>query len=156
MGRKWMIVSAAVLAVMCSLCSSWMTPPSVPGKSVWTFGIGFPPHHYSSSNSLSRWPSPAGFCGGRASSAYAIGILGLGDREKETSMAAPAWFDDLRRQLASRGLPPAYVERFVAELSDHLEDLKEENMSKDSERVSKSGGPRASCGGGCRRVSAAE
>jgi hypothetical protein len=44
MGRKWMIVSAAVLAVMCSLCSSWMTLSNIPGKSVWTFGIGFPPH----------------------------------------------------------------------------------------------------------------
>jgi hypothetical protein len=44
MGKKWMIVSAAVLAVMCLLCSSWMTLSNIPGKSAWTFGIGFPPH----------------------------------------------------------------------------------------------------------------
>jgi hypothetical protein len=44
MGRKWMVVSAAVLAVMCLLCSSWMTLSNVPGKSAWTFGIGFPPN----------------------------------------------------------------------------------------------------------------
>jgi hypothetical protein len=73
--------------------------------------------------------------------AHAIGILGWGDREKETSMAVPAWFDDLRRQLAGRGLPPAYVERFVAELSDHLEDLMEEKMSMDSEMISRLGHP---------------
>jgi hypothetical protein len=56
-------------------------------------------------------------------------------------MAAPVWLDELRRQLAGRGLPSAYIERFAGELCDHLEDLKEENMSNDSELVSRLGHP---------------
>jgi hypothetical protein len=44
LGRKWIIVSAAVLAVMCSLCSSCVTFSSMPGQSTLSFGLGFPPH----------------------------------------------------------------------------------------------------------------
>jgi hypothetical protein len=56
-------------------------------------------------------------------------------------MAIDAWLDDLRRLLAGRGLPPAYVERLAAELSDHFEDLKEENMSMEAEVCSQLGQP---------------
>jgi hypothetical protein len=56
-------------------------------------------------------------------------------------MANLPWLDEVRRRLANRGLPPHYVQRFAAELSDHLEDLKEENMSTEAEVVSRLGQP---------------
>jgi len=43
-GRKWMLVSCGVLAVMSSLFSSWVTLSHIPGKSTWSLGFGFPPH----------------------------------------------------------------------------------------------------------------
>lgn len=47
-------------------------------------------------------------------------------------MANQAWLDKVRQQLAKHALPPAYIRRFMDELSDHLQDLTEENMSTES------------------------
>lgn len=56
-------------------------------------------------------------------------------------MANQPWLDDLRQRLAKRALPASYIQRFVGELADHLEDLKEENMSTDASVVSRLGQP---------------
>ncbi len=40
------------------------------------------------------------------------------------------WLDDLRRQLVRRNLPGKYVQRFIEEAADHLEDLTEETMEE--------------------------
>jgi hypothetical protein len=56
-------------------------------------------------------------------------------------MANLPWLDEVRRQLMRRGLPPAYVLRFVEELSDHIEDSKEKNMSTEAEVCSQLGQP---------------
>ena len=45
------------------------------------------------------------------------------------------------QRLAKHGLPPHYVQRFAEELSDHLEDLKEENMSTEADAYSRLGQP---------------
>lgn len=47
----------------------------------------------------------------------------------------------MRERLVKHALPPSYIQRFVAELSDHLEDLKEENMSTDASLLSRLGEP---------------
>ena len=47
-------------------------------------------------------------------------------------MANQPWLDEVQRQLAENGLPPSYIRRFMDELADHLEDLKEETMSKET------------------------
>lgn len=47
-------------------------------------------------------------------------------------MDAKHWLRELRTELVRRKLPPAYVERFVLELSDHLTDLMEDRMSTDA------------------------
>ncbi len=47
-------------------------------------------------------------------------------------MANPSWLDDVRKRLARQLLPPSYVQRFIEELSDHLDDLKEEGMDQNS------------------------
>ncbi len=52
-----------------------------------------------------------------------------------------SWLDDVRRQLAKQALPPSYTQRFMDELSDHLEDLKEENMSTEAVLRSQLGEP---------------
>jgi hypothetical protein len=54
-------------------------------------------------------------------------------------MANPSWLDDVRKRLFRQGLPPSYVQRFMDELSDHVADLKEENMEGDA--VSRLGEP---------------
>ena len=55
-------------------------------------------------------------------------------------MANLSWLDDVRQRLArQRVLPPSYVQRFVEELSDHLDDLKEESMEVDA--ISRLGEP---------------
>ncbi|MFZ1936506.1 MAG: hypothetical protein WCB27_23505 [Thermoguttaceae bacterium] len=56
-------------------------------------------------------------------------------------MANLPWLDEVLARLARRGLPPNYVRRFAEELSDHLDDLKEENMSKAVDVVSRLGKP---------------
>jgi hypothetical protein len=56
-------------------------------------------------------------------------------------MANLPWLDEVRRRLARHALPPAYIQRFVQELSDHLEDLKEENMSTEANVCSRLGQP---------------
>lgn len=42
------------------------------------------------------------------------------------------WLDEVRWRLMRHALPPSYIQRFVEELSDHLEDLKEENMDTEA------------------------
>jgi hypothetical protein len=54
-------------------------------------------------------------------------------------MANRAWLDDVRASLAEHALPTAYIQRFVSELSDHIEDLKEENMNTDASVLSRLG-----------------
>jgi hypothetical protein len=44
----------------------------------------------------------------------------------------PNWLEELREQLARRKLPPAYVARLMGELSDHVTDLMEDQMSTDA------------------------
>lgn len=51
------------------------------------------------------------------------------------------WLDEVLRRLAKRGLPPNYVQRFAEELSDHLEDFKEENMNTEADVYSRLGKP---------------
>ena len=50
---------------------------------------------------------------------------------KEVKMCNQPWLDRVRERLARQALPPAYIRRFMEELSDHLEDLKEESMEAD-------------------------
>ena len=47
-------------------------------------------------------------------------------------MRDPAWLNELHQQLAKKRLPPAYVARLVDELSDHVTDLLEDQMSTDA------------------------
>lgn len=47
-------------------------------------------------------------------------------------MDSQPWLDRVRERLARQALPPTYVQRFVEELTDHFEDLKEENMEADA------------------------
>ncbi len=47
-------------------------------------------------------------------------------------MDSQRWLDRVRERLAKRVLPPSYVQRFIEELTDHLEDLKEEKMEGDA------------------------
>ncbi len=54
-------------------------------------------------------------------------------------MESQPWLDRVRERLAKHVLPPSYVQRFMGELTDHLEDLKEENMEADA--VSRLGEP---------------
>ena len=56
-------------------------------------------------------------------------------------MANPLWLDDVRERLADKRLPPKYVRRLLDELSEHLEDLKEENMSTEANAYSRLGEP---------------
>lgn len=56
-------------------------------------------------------------------------------------MANRPWLDEVLRRVTRQGLPPSYVQRFAEELSDHLEDLKEENMGKEAELRSRLGQP---------------
>jgi hypothetical protein len=56
-------------------------------------------------------------------------------------MANRPWLDDVRARLAKCALPPSYIQRFTEELSDHLEDLMEENMSTASDVYSRLGEP---------------
>ena len=51
---------------------------------------------------------------------------------KEASMDSQPWLDRVRERLARHVLPPSYVQRLMEELSDHLEDLKEEGMEADA------------------------
>src|SRR5262245_35473761 len=51
---------------------------------------------------------------------------------EERGMDSPSWLDELRAQLAQRNLPPVYIERLVAELSDHLSDLLEEQKGMEA------------------------
>jgi hypothetical protein len=45
-------------------------------------------------------------------------------------MGKQRWLDNLQRQLIGRNLPSKYVQRFLEEAADHLEDLMEETMEK--------------------------
>lgn len=47
-------------------------------------------------------------------------------------MDSQPWLDRVRQRLAKHALPPSYVQRFMEELADHLNDLKEENMEADA------------------------
>ena len=42
------------------------------------------------------------------------------------------WLERLREELARRRLPKSYADRLVRELSDHVQDLTEENMSTEA------------------------
>jgi hypothetical protein len=52
------------------------------------------------------------------------------------------WFDEVAERLIARHLPPGYVQRFVRELADHFEDLKEETMGLEAEALTRLGEPR--------------
>lgn len=56
-------------------------------------------------------------------------------------MANRPWLDDVAERLARHGLPPTYVQRFVAELADHFHDLKEETMGAEDDLNSRLGEP---------------
>lgn len=47
-------------------------------------------------------------------------------------MGNQPWLDRVRERLVRQALPSAYIRRFMEELSDHLEDLKEESMGADA------------------------
>jgi magnesium-transporting ATPase (P-type) len=49
---------------------------------------------------------------------------------KEANMDSQPWLDRVRQRLARQALPPSYIQRFIEELADHLEDLKEEGMDR--------------------------
>jgi hypothetical protein len=57
-------------------------------------------------------------------------------------MANQAWLDEVRARLANYALPPAYIRRFMDELSDHLQDITEENMSTEANAISRLGEPK--------------
>jgi hypothetical protein len=50
-------------------------------------------------------------------------------------MASPSWLEELGSHVERQGLPPHYVERLLQELSDHFEDVQEEKMRMDAEKV---------------------
>jgi hypothetical protein len=52
-----------------------------------------------------------------------------------------SWLDELVAGLTKRGLPSAYIVRFASELSDHLEDVKEDVMNEMQDVVSRLGEP---------------
>ena len=56
-------------------------------------------------------------------------------------MAKRRWLDEVRQRLARRALPPAYIGRFMDELSDHFQDLTEESMSTEASVLSRLGDP---------------
>ena len=56
-------------------------------------------------------------------------------------MANRQWLEEVRARLAEHAIPSTYVRRFTEELSDHLEDLKEENMSTETAVRSRLGEP---------------
>ena len=56
-------------------------------------------------------------------------------------MANRVWLDEVRERLAKHALPPAYIRRFMDELSDHFQDIQEENMSTDANVLSRLGEP---------------
>ena len=47
-------------------------------------------------------------------------------------MDSQPWLDAVRQSLARQRLPSEYVQRLLEELTDHLADLKEENMEADA------------------------
>ncbi|MGO8744933.1 MAG: HAAS signaling domain-containing protein [Thermoguttaceae bacterium] len=47
-------------------------------------------------------------------------------------MESQPWLNRVRERLVRQLLPPSYVQRFVEELSDHLEDVKEDGMDQNS------------------------
>ena len=56
-------------------------------------------------------------------------------------MTNPPWCDQLRQRLLRYGLPPVYVKRLMEELSDHLQDVMEEDMSTEANVYSRLGEP---------------
>jgi hypothetical protein len=60
---------------------------------------------------------------------------------KEADMANQPWLDDLREQLVKHALPQTYIRRFMDELSDHTQDVSEENMSTEANMYSRLGEP---------------
>ena len=56
-------------------------------------------------------------------------------------MASLPWFDEVAERMTARRLPQVYIERFVGELADHFEDLKEETMGMEAEALSRLGEP---------------
>jgi hypothetical protein len=49
------------------------------------------------------------------------------------------WFDNLRKQLIRYDLPRSYIQRFMEEVTDHLEDLKEETMGSETDAYARLG-----------------
>jgi hypothetical protein len=56
-------------------------------------------------------------------------------------MANQHWLDEVLSRLEERGLPPNYMQRFVEELSDHLEDFKEESVGTEADVYARLGKP---------------
>jgi len=56
-------------------------------------------------------------------------------------MANRPWLERVRQRLADNSLPPAYIRRFMEELSDHCQDITEETMSTESDVLSRLGEP---------------
>jgi len=56
-------------------------------------------------------------------------------------MDSQPWLSSVQQRLAKHALPPSYVQRFVEELTDHLEDLKENEMNMEDNLVSRLGEP---------------
>jgi hypothetical protein len=51
------------------------------------------------------------------------------------------WLNRVRRQLAENNLPPNYIRRFMDELSDHFQDIMEEDMSTTADLSARLGQP---------------
>jgi hypothetical protein len=58
---------------------------------------------------------------------------------KEANMGKRLWFEDLHRRLIRHDLPRSYVQRFMEEVTDHLEDLKEKTMGSEAEAYARLG-----------------
>ena len=56
-------------------------------------------------------------------------------------MANQRWLDEVRERLARQALPPAYIRRFMEELSDHFHDITEETMGTEANAWSRLGEP---------------
>jgi hypothetical protein len=54
-------------------------------------------------------------------------------------MANQRWLDEVRERLARQALPPAYIRRFMEELSDHFQDITEETMGTEANAWSRLG-----------------
>jgi hypothetical protein len=50
-------------------------------------------------------------------------------------MSKPPWLEKMREEVKQQGLPPQYVERLLREMTDHLNEIQEEDKGMDAENI---------------------